>query len=453
MSTFAVPMEAATPDASPLNPLGTKRATGLAVLRVYANLKASAPCPAHVTLDTTWRAGRASDLALRIRRQRRLTFEAIKSFGELVMLSPPDLTDWALPSLSAVEIVDYAVDESGTPMVVEERVGVTAPVLEQVSSIWEALDPSAAERCAVMSADHAAHCPMTESEHRAALEVQGFPAELHERVFQALTAIGLLQRAHSTALREKVIWAPYVWGTKALDIAAFMKRLPVNERHALSSLSRKAAERPGVSIDELGAAQKIVSAARHAGLFDATRVLAGSNERAFAFSPSLESGIGGGLTDATHERKLFVAHILNGHRFGRPGTGKIDNPIALVRALINKKAVGPTTAARTEYGLLEGAGIVRAEPAGGGKAMLHLVKEDVAEESLELLKLALDDDPSQQADSVEKLWIPGSAMTTPERDRHQLPEPVGDEREIVQSTVERLREEIGQRTRGEDLNG
>jgi hypothetical protein len=142
--------------------------------------------------------------------------EAAAPDGELVMLSQPDLVNWALSSLSAVEIVDYTVDESGTPVMVEERVGVAAPVLEQVSAIWEALEPSAAERCAVMSADHAAYCPMTESEHRAALELQGFPAELHERVFQALTAIGLLQRAHSTALREKVVWAPYVMGNQGL---------------------------------------------------------------------------------------------------------------------------------------------------------------------------------------------------------------------------------------------
>jgi hypothetical protein len=423
------------------------------VLRVYANLKASAPCPAHVALDTTWKAGRAADLALRIRRQGQLGFNAVRLFGELVTLSPPDLSGWVLPSLSSVEIIDYSVDDSGSPLIVEERVGVAAPVLDQVASIWESLEPSISEGCAVMSADHAAYCPMTESEHRAALELQGFPAALHERAFQALIAIGLLQRAHSTALREKVIWAPYVWGTKALDIAAFMKRLPVNERHALSALSRKAAERPGASVDDLGADQKVVSAARHAGLFDATRVLAGRNERAFAFSPSLESGIGGGLTDATHERKLFVAHILNGHRFGRPGTGKIDNPVALVQALISRKSVGPTTAAGTEYGLLEGAGIVRAEPVAGGKAMLHLVKDDVAEESLDLLKLALDEDPSQQADSVEKLWIPGSVMTTPERDRHQIPEPIGDEREIVLSTVQKLREDIGEKNRGEALNG
>jgi hypothetical protein len=182
-------------------------------------------------------------------------------------------------------------------------------------------------------------------------------------------------------------------------------------------------------------------------------VVAGTTERSFAFSPGLERAIGGGLTDATHERKLFVAHILNGHRYGHPGTGRIEYPIALVRALINKKAVGPTTAADKEYGLLEGAGIVRAEPVGGGKSMLHLVKEDVAEESLALLRRALDEDPSQQADSVEKLWIPGSAMMSPERDRSRLQAPIGDEREMVQSTIERLREDIGRSTRGEDLDG
>jgi len=446
-------MEATSTGRSALDPLGSPRAVGLAVLRVYANLRASSPSPAYVTLDTTWKAGRIADLALRMRRQGRLNFDAVRDFGELVTLTPADLEQWGLPCLSAVEIIDYTVGEDGKPLMIEERVGVAAPVLDQIASIWEALAPAAIERCSVMSADHAAYCPMTEIEHRAALELQGFPAEIHERAFRTLVGIGLLQRAQSTALRENVLWAPYVWGTEALDIAAFMKRLPANEREALSSLSRKAAEHPGATVQDLGAEQKIVNAARHAGLFDATRVVAGTTERSFAFSPGLERTIGGGLTDATHERKLFVAHILNGHRYGRPGTGRIEYPIALVRALINKKAVGPTTAAGREYGLLEGAGIVRAEPVGGGKAMLRLVKEDVAEESLALLRRALDEDPSQQADSVEKLWIPGSAMMSPERDRRSLQAPIGDEREMVQSTIERLREDIGRSTRGEDLNG
>jgi hypothetical protein len=433
--------------------LGNPRATGLAVLRVYANLRAVPPGPAHANLDATWRAGRASDLTLRIRRQGTLPYVAVRSFGELIALSPKDLVEWALPGLAEVEIVDYSAAADGTPVQVEERVGVAAPVLDQIAAIWEALEPPLSDRCAVASADHAAYCPMTESEHRTALEYQGYPAELHESAFANLKAIGLLRREYSTALKENVVWAPYVWSTNALDVASFMQRLPANERAALVALSRNAADHPGVAVDDLGTDKKLLDAARHAGLFDATRVRSGSAERAFAFSPGLEGAVGGGLTDATHERKLFVAHILNGHRYGQWGTGRINHPIALVRALINKRAVGPTTAARTDYGLLEGAGIVRAEEVGGGQAMLHLVKDDVARESLDLLKLALEDDPSQQADSVDRLWIPGSALMTPEQDRRRLHEPVGDGRDLVQSTVERLRTEIGQSTRGENIHG
>ena len=439
--------------ANKISTVGTPRATGLAVLRVYANLRAVLPGPAHANLDATWRAGRSADLALRIRRQGSLPYAAVRSFGELIALSAKDLADWALPGLSEVEIIDYSVDVEGTPIVIEERVGVAAPVLDQIAGIWEAQQPPLGDRCAVASADHAAYCPMTESEHRAALEYQGFPAEFHESAFANLKAIGLLRREYSTSLQENVVWAPYVWSTNALDIAMFMQRLPANEREALVSLSRSAADHPGVAVQDLGSDKKLVDAARHAGLFDATRVRSGSAERAFAFSPALEGAVGGGLTDATHERKLFVAHILNGHRYGQWGTGRINHPIALVRALINKKSVGPTTAARTDYGLLEGAGIVRAEEVGGGQAMLHLVKEDVAKESLDLLSLALEDDPSQQADSVDRLWIPGSALMTPEQDRRHLDEPVGDGRDLVQSTVERLRTEIGQSTRGESLHG
>ncbi len=88
------------------------------------------------------------------------------------------------------------------------------------------------------------------------------------------------------------------------------------------------------------------------------------------------------------------------------------------------------TAARREYGLLEAAGVVRAEETDGGKAMLHLVKRDVAEDSLELLEMALDDDPASSVTSAKALWIPGT-VTTLERDRNQLAAPEGAQRELI----------------------
>src|SRR5690606_1241463 len=110
----------------------------------------------------------------------------------------------------------------------------------------------------------------------------------------------------SPTLGEDVVWAPYVWGSEAVDIAAFLRRLPPNERDALAALSRRVADHPGMPVAQLGADDQVVRAARHAGLLDATRVISGRLERAFAFPPGLEHQIGGGLTDATHERKLFV---------------------------------------------------------------------------------------------------------------------------------------------------
>ena len=217
----------------------------------------------------------------------------------------------------------------------------------------------------------------------------------------------------------------------------------------MADLSRKASDSPGIPVTKLGDTP-MVRAARHAGLLQTTRVLAGDSERAFAFPPGLELTVGHGLTDATHERKLFVAHILNGHLYGHPSTGRIDRPITLVQALIRKGAVGPTTAARRDYGLLEAAGIVRAEHVGSNRAILHLVKQDVAEESLDLLRLVLGSETGEkEAKSVEALWLPGT-FTTPERDRKRLAEPGQAEREIVHSTVLELRKEIARSVRGEE---
>jgi hypothetical protein len=429
--------------------LGSARATGLAVLRAYANLRVVTPGPAHVNLDATWRAGRAADLALRIRRHGKLQITEIEPFGAIVGLAPADLQMWALPTMRHLGVIDFVTGSDGRVIEVEERVGVAAPVLEQAASIWERLLPSAMEACAVASADHAAFCPMTESDHRGALEAQGHPAEVHEEAFRNLRRIGLLRRERSTKLAENVIWAPYVWGTEAITAVEFMKRLPTNEREALSVLSRRAAEHPGVSFDQLGD-RKLVDAARHAGLLNATRVISGTTERGFAFSPSLDHAVAPHLTEATHERKLFTAHILNGHRFGSYATGKIERPLALVRAMINRGSVGPTTAAQRDYSLLEAAGIVRAQPVGGGQAMLHLVKTEVAEDSLEILTRAVEEDPGQGADSVDALWIPGSAVL-PEDDRHRTEAPAGAEGELIQSAVETLREEFQRKQRGEEL--
>jgi hypothetical protein len=424
---------------------------GRAVVRVHLNVEGLETSPATTFFDATSRAGQAMDLAMRVRRHGRLSYEQVKLYGGLAGLRESDLRLWCLGALEKAGLLETSRDTSGRITEVEERVGVAEPVLEQVATVWEGFTPSRAERCAIASSDHLAYAPLAESDHRAMLEVEGYDEPLQNRALKALAGVGILRRERSLALNEDVLYSPYVWGTEAVDIAEFMKRLPPNERAMLAQLSRVASEHPGAAINSLTPNERLVSGAQKVGLIDAARVqTTGGNARDFAFSPSLERMLKTGTTDVAHERKLFVAHVLYGHRHASWSQGRIRDPLVLVRALIDRGEVGPATSIAREYPLLESKGIVRVERQSNGRGMLKLVKKDVALDSLELLHQALSDSEGSGGEGgVEGLWVPGT-FRTPERNRRALPElSPSIEAEVLNATIEELREAAAQAMRRE----
>jgi hypothetical protein len=392
------------------------------------------------------------DLAMRIRRSGEVSYGRLSAFGRFAGLSEFDLKTWCLPSLERARIVEVVRDSSGEILGVEEQVGVAAPILEQAATLWLQNDPAANERCAISSSDHLAYSPLPEPDLRGMLEAEGFPEAMHVEVIATLANVGMARKQWSERLRENVLYSPYVWGSEAVDIAEFMAHLPPNEREFLAQLSRVALESPGTGLDSFKASSRLVAGARKVGLIDSTRVLTqGGQEHGFAFSPSLERSLGYGATDVAHERKLFVAHILYGHRYEAWGRGRISNPIVLVEALINRGRVGPTTSIKEDYPLLEAHGIVAVKEQSNGRAHLELVKKDVAEDSLELLRLALGEQDESGGDNpLEGLRLPGT-FTTPERDRANLPEiEPGSEAEVITATVDRLHQETQRKMRGEE---
>ena len=429
---------------------------GRTVLRTFQNLRQYPANEVTLALDATRRAGAAADLALRVRGHGRLGLAQVREFARFSGLSELDLRAWCLEALAAAELLDVAVAPDGRVTEVEERVGLARPVLEAVAGLWEGFAPGEVERCALEAAGLAATAPLALSDHRALLERAGHAPEHHGEALAALRAIQALRASPSPALDEDVVYSPYVWGQEAAGIAGFVHGLAAEERARLLGLTRRAAARPGVPFDQLGGDTRLLRGARKVGLIDGARVLTAHDERGFAFPPHLERLVSGGQTDATHERKLFVAHVLNGHYFGQRSTGRIEDPVALVQALLDRGTVGPTTAARTDYLLLESAGIVRARLTSGRRAYLELVKRDVARDALRLIELALAGDAAPAA--AEGPWRP-AAYAVPERDRMRLPEVTGAEQEVVVSVVERLRTHAGaraalqRRVRGEELVG
>jgi hypothetical protein len=426
---------------------------GRTIIRAYLNLQNVLPSLATSKLGATRAAGMAMDVALRVRRHGRLTIDELSRYAALAAVSGSDLRLVTIPALNAAGVVEVLTNEFGDTVGIEEQVGVARPVMEQTAAVWDWLGPSALERCAIASSDLLAFTPLGLTAHKDVLEQQGFLPSLHDEAFQILRAVGMLRSSPSAALGEPVLYSPYVWGTEAVGIAEFMQRLPANEREVLSSLSRTVAERPGASVDGLVPNARTVEAARKVGLIATTRVLTtGGSEHAFAFSPALDSQLGTGDGDVVHARKLFVAHILYGYRYGHAGTGRIAEPLVLVNALINRGRVGPATAIRTDYPLLEARGIVRVREDTAGMAFLELVQEDVAKDALELLRQALGDDAAghDAHGRLDALWVPG-VFRGPEEDRAHLPEIAGAEAEVFSSTVEELRKATARRIRGEDL--
>jgi hypothetical protein len=425
--------------------------TGRAILRLYQHARHLPVTPESTLLSAAIKAGRFMDFAGRIqRRGSELSAEQLAQFANFVGLDDVDLRLIALPTLKAAGILDYGVVDGH--LMVDEFVGVSAPLLKQVADTWEELHPSVVERCALESIELATAAPLNESTHHAALDAIGFDHQARETAIGALRAVGMLHRETPSGADEPILYNEYVWGSGVVSIARFLESLPADERLILASLSGQAMQRPGISLASFqGVEADVLSAARKVGFLDATRVVTRSGkDSSFAFSPTLEGALPATSTDVLHDRKLFVAHILFGHRNAPYSKGRILQPLVLVRKLLREGEVGPATAINSDYPLLESHGIVKVKQSGlSGRAFLTLVKRDVVEDSLSLLEAALgNDEGAGGVQSIDSLWLPGR-FRGPEEDRRSIPMAADAQADLFRGAIMKLRDEAQQTTRGE----
>lgn len=127
-----------------------------------------------------------------------------------------------------------------------------------------------------------------------------------------------------------------------------------------------------------------------------------------------------------------------GHEKAIAGRGKILSPVALVNALLKSEVVGPASNIRTDYHLLEAAGIVQVEESDGGRAFLKLVKREIVEGGLGWLRSTAPGDDA--ADVIPNLLRSPGSFVNPEADRASLPDDAAAE-EITTAAILRLREE------------
>ena len=389
-------------------------------------------------------AGKAMDFAARLKdfEPSQLTREVVENFAKTSGIGPVSLLTHILPVLKRADVVDYT--SSGDDLIgIEEYVGLSGTLVEQAYLILMKLNPSEAEQALLHSVELASWAPLTESDHLNELARRGFEDRIAQHGYKLALSVGVNNRITSSDLREDVVFNPYVWGTGQVPIAKFLRSLPPSEREVMLGLCEQASDRPGLALPSLETSPQVLASARKVGLIQATTVkssAASGASQTYVFSPLLESEDDKALTtEALHQRKMLVAHILFGAEKARAGYGRITDPTLLVRRLWQRGVVGPATNIGTDYHLLEAQGIVSVEPDRGGRAFLRMVKREIVQDGLDWLERT-GGNGSGGAMPAEMLLSPGQ-FVTPEQNRASLSDQ-GATDEIADSVVLRLREEL-----------
>lgn len=143
--------------------------------------------------------------------------------------------------------------------------------------------------------------------------------------------------------------------------------------------------------------------------------------------------------DVCDRVKLFLNSIRNGQYFSPSSKGRIREPIAILRALLNKVTVGPATAIGRDYAMVERAGIVKVERSGmPGRYSMTLIQSDVAQKTLEVVQRQVMT-PNERVLTVDDLSNRGRFVSIPES-RAALAELPGEMREAEREFTDILRE-------------
>jgi len=422
---------------------------GRAVVFVHQHAHKIVDPGARAEVEVLLLTGRAMDFAARLRGHREfsgLTHQLVHKYAKYAGVGPLELTNTVLPALKAANILDYTLHTDGSTIThIEEYVGVSGTVTEQTVTLLEALQPTRVDLALLHSVEIGAMAPLGQSQHLQQLVARSYTDQEADDALRLARAVGLNLSVPSADLGEPVIFSPYVWGTKQLSLAKFLTNLPPGERDALLGMSEQVLSTPGLHIDKLSATPALIRSAQSVGLIQAATVQsvtgAGST---YVFSPLLETEDNGATTtEALHLRKLFVAHILFGHEKAAAGGGQIISPAVLVRALINRRRVGPATNIGTDYYLLEMAGVVAVD-SSGSRPFLDLVKPEIAEAGLEWIERITD--PS----GTMAVSLAQSPTTFVKPEDARSADSDGASREILVSSILELRKEMQRATRRDD---
>lgn len=421
--------------------------TGRWILAIGKHLKTFASNQPQLTyLFATQRSAQEGELLLRIRGLSVVPWSKVEALALDVGIARQELFAVLCRLESTTGLI--SIPQSSTAQAIEhvfETILTEQEVYRAITTLFEASDPSSAERAIVPLLELMSRLPLTEEELLSRVCKQGFTEEDVRKALELQEAFQLLRRQSVTDFGITLLYNEYLWGQKIERVGSLLATLRSRETEGLLALIEEVRTVQGQSLDRLTTApQHIVALAAQTGIIDTTTIVTASgDEKSFAFSPHFYGYRAGpqpaAIEDGADQVKLFVASIAYGANHS--SDFRLHSPIAFVEQLNRNREAGYATPILRDYILLERQGIVTVEERSPGRGTFVLQKPDVVSRALDVMKsgsLLVD----RHGRSDARTLVTQSAFRTPEHNRivAQVGRTAGDTSKFDEELLASIRE-------------
>jgi len=317
-----------------------------------------------------------------LRKHKRLSWRKFCTLAAVAHLDRPLLTGVVVPWLTKGGFIE--VVQGGEKKAVSCNVLDYDAILRATWELFTKLDTTPEERAVLEVVDEGIKIPTEKT--RLFNTITSESTESVERAVELAESYKIVNVLKGTGVREPIIYSPLVWGDKISKAGKALSNLKANKRDALLELLDIVRRNQGFPYKSaLEWAKKrghpaIVQFAERIGLLDKTQIATRDGQiAAYLTTPHLY-----GEMAATHGNdvcdriRLFLDSIRHGQYCGDWYTGRIQDPVILLDALLNRGKIGPCSAIGTDYIMVEKAGIVNTKESKvrPGRFYMHPVQDD-----------------------------------------------------------------------------
>lgn len=264
----------------------------------------------------------------------------------------------------------------------------------------------------------------------------GISPEEYDQIKDVTQSTSLIDTYVSPNDSQSVIYSPLYWDENPSKIFDLLKAHKSND--FLKSIDA-IKQYQGLPDSKFTKDQLLIDAI-DIGCMPTISVSSTTGTRKFLFTP--KTGVGTIEKSLLHKARVLISCVRYGENFA--GITMINNPEALINALVRRGYLAPHTESLTQYEAARNLGLVKILPTRGSRYEVHFIDNEenriVVKMALEMLEIGDTTKLDQTEEIAKKMLLPGAVMHPTETRTHTLSTlPVTRSKSTVQKINDLLR--------------